>query len=108
MEDRTIKNLTVQLNSAPGINEDWVIDMSPEAVAERQKRQEQRKLDRLNAPCVREEFGRSICDCKECDKYVDCDDDCLALEDPKTAEEIKLAYEHWADHGSLSGCSHGR
>lgn len=41
------------------------------------------------------------------DKYVECDEDCRALTDPQTAEEIKAAYEHWRGHGYLNGCSHG-
>lgn len=41
------------------------------------------------------------------DKYVACDDNCRALEDPQTSEEIKAAYEHWREHGYLNGCSHG-
>ena len=43
----------------------------------------------------------------ECMCVVDCDDKCGALNHPRTFEDYKKAYEHWADHSSLAGCSHG-
>jgi hypothetical protein len=45
------------------------------------------------------------------DLLVDCDQEdgpCLAKRDPQTLEEFKAAYEHWAEHGLLAGCSHAR
>jgi hypothetical protein len=38
---------------------------------------------------------------------VHCDELCDAMQEPETFEEYKLAYEHWRNHGDLSGCSHG-
>ena len=38
---------------------------------------------------------------------VSCDQECGALDEPVTFVEYKKAYEHWANHGNLSGCSHG-
>lgn len=43
----------------------------------------------------------------DCDVHVDCDDNCKALTDPRTKEELRAALEHWENHGYLSGCSHG-
>ena len=42
-----------------------------------------------------------------CKIHVSCDDNCKALNEPKTFKEYKKAYEHWMNHGNLSGCSHG-
>jgi hypothetical protein len=42
--------------------------------------------------------------------YVGCDSkDCRALAEPdlEDLEQVRAAYEHWADHGYLYGCSHG-
>jgi hypothetical protein len=41
---------------------------------------------------------------------VYCDERCHAYEEPNMAnlEEVTAAYEHWAGHECLSGCSHGR
>jgi hypothetical protein len=37
-----------------------------------------------------------------------CDDDsCIALDDPQTADDYVLAYEHWRNHSRLYGCAHG-
>ena len=44
---------------------------------------------------------------KDCICVVDCDDNCKALENPRTFEDYKKAYEHWMRHGLMSGCSHG-
>lgn len=41
-------------------------------------------------------------------QLVDCDEGCLAFDDPKTPFEVKRAYEHWRDHSYLGGCSHSR
>lgn len=38
---------------------------------------------------------------------VDCDDNCGALEEPQSFEEMKAAYEHWRYHGVDFGCAHG-
>ena len=38
---------------------------------------------------------------------VDCDENCKALENPRTFKDYKKAYEHWSNHGYLAGCSHG-
>jgi hypothetical protein len=32
---------------------------------------------------------------------------CAAVFDPQTPDEYRAAYEHWSDHGYISGCSHG-
>ena len=42
-----------------------------------------------------------------CAVHVSCDHDCRALNDPQTVDELRAAYEHWRDHGYLSGCAHG-
>lgn len=47
-------------------------------------------------------------DCEKDPSVVCCDDNCGALADPQTPEEIKAAYEHWHNHGNLYGCAHGR
>jgi len=41
-------------------------------------------------------------------EYVECDDDCKALDEPVTLEEFRAALEHWEGHGVSYGCSHGR
>jgi hypothetical protein len=38
---------------------------------------------------------------------VDCDDDCGAFEEPETIEEFRSTLEHYKNHQSLGGCSHG-
>lgn len=44
----------------------------------------------------------------EPNRYVDCNENCQALDEPVTNEEIEAAYVHWRHHGgSLGGCSHG-
>jgi hypothetical protein len=54
-----------------------------------------------------------MCRCLEdrydrCATHESCDDrDCNALRNPQTVEELREAYEHWMNHGWLSGCSHG-
>lgn len=54
--------------------------------------------------------------CEECAKgsiesrckvHVDCDQACEALREPKTAEEMQNALDHWEAHSYLSGCAHG-
>ena len=49
--------------------------------------------------------------CKSCGRdiaiHVSCDNNCLALLNPNTLEDYKLAYEHWRDHSCNYGCSHG-
>jgi len=37
-----------------------------------------------------------------------CDEDCGALEDPVTIEELRAALEHWRFHSLMAGCAHGR
>jgi hypothetical protein len=41
---------------------------------------------------------------------VECDDNCGAFSEPnpQSLEEMTAAYEHWHNHGYLSGCSHSR
>lgn len=40
--------------------------------------------------------------------FVYCDDlTCQAIQEPKTLEEYKAAYEHFKSHYYLHGCSHG-
>lgn len=39
--------------------------------------------------------------------HVECDNNCLALNEPATIEEYKAALAHWKDHESMHGCSHG-
>lgn len=47
--------------------------------------------------------------CEICEaQIVHCDEDCGALTDPRTPEEIAAAYLHWRNHPYLSGCSHAR
>ena len=41
-------------------------------------------------------------------QLVDCDDDCLAFDEPQGEFEVKQAYKHWRSHGYLGGCSHAR
>lgn len=43
-----------------------------------------------------------------CEKngYVQCDDHCMALENPVTLEEHAKTLEHYKGHSLLSGCSH--
>jgi hypothetical protein len=43
----------------------------------------------------------------ECLVHVDCDENCRALTDPQTVEELKAALTHWRSHPYLCGCSHG-
>ncbi len=38
---------------------------------------------------------------------VECDDNCGALDEPETLEELRAAYEHWRVHGHWAGCAHG-
>lgn len=39
---------------------------------------------------------------------VMCDDpDCTALENPTTLSEYQDALNHWRNHSSYGGCSHG-
>ena len=40
-------------------------------------------------------------------RLVDCDEGCLAVDDPKTEYEFRQAYKHWRSHHYLAGCSHG-
>ncbi len=40
-------------------------------------------------------------------KTVHCDESCGAFDEPQTPDEIRAAFEHWRDHSSLGGCSHG-
>lgn len=53
------------------------------------------------------------CSCEEeygnnwCGVHVNCDEQCGALLEPASAEQISAAYEHWSRHRSASGCSHG-
>lgn len=42
-----------------------------------------------------------------CDVHVSCDQDCRALENPVTLDEVRAALEHWREHPWLHGCSHG-
>ncbi len=42
-----------------------------------------------------------------CEIHVECDEDCHALEKPKTLAEHKATLEHYKNHSYLSGCSHG-
>lgn len=37
-----------------------------------------------------------------CDGY-----NCIALQEPQTLEEYKVALDHWENHSWLHGCSHG-
>lgn len=46
--------------------------------------------------------------CPEHGKFVRCDKDCRALEDPQSPDEFERAYKHWRSHGLYHGCSHGR
>lgn len=39
--------------------------------------------------------------------FVECDEPCFSLREPKTLEEYRDALEHWKNHRHLSGCSHG-
>jgi hypothetical protein len=38
---------------------------------------------------------------------VSCDDNCGAVEDPKTLAQYRDALLHWRNHTYLGGCSHG-
>ena len=40
-------------------------------------------------------------------KIVYCDDNCGALESPRTLGEYKKALDHWMSHSECHGCSHG-
>lgn len=41
-------------------------------------------------------------------ELVGCDRrDCMALQEPQTIEEYKIALEHCEEHAWMSGCSHG-
>lgn len=42
-----------------------------------------------------------------CKIHVICDEDCRALVDPSTLLEWVNSSNHWRNHPSLSGCSHG-
>lgn len=50
-----------------------------------------------------------VCRCgfDPCKIHVSCDDNCGALTNPQTVEELRAALVHWRDHDHLSGCSHG-
>lgn len=39
--------------------------------------------------------------------FVECDENCMALEKPETLEEHIATLEHYKHHSYLSGCSHG-
>lgn len=59
--------------------------------------------------------NNKICTCDpnafihpDCAIHVSCDDNCKALEQPETLEEVRAALEHWRDHDAQGGCSHGR
>jgi len=41
-----------------------------------------------------------------CETHVGCDQDCRALLEPHSTEEIASAYEHWRRHSYLAGYSH--
>lgn len=44
----------------------------------------------------------------ETDDKPGCDqDDCQAVHDPQTLEELRATLEHWRDHGYYGGCAHG-
>ena len=51
------------------------------------------------------------CTCNDddpfCQVHVSCEDRCGALESPYTLPEWVAAADHWRNHGSMSGCSHG-
>ena len=56
----------------------------------------------------------NVCTCGDpengwgvCEIHVSCDENCKALNDPKTMEEINAAYEHYKSHPLAGGCSHG-
>lgn len=36
-----------------------------------------------------------------------CDEGCDVVSRPSTLEEVIVAYDHWRNHGFLSGCAHG-
>jgi hypothetical protein len=42
-----------------------------------------------------------------CGRFVGCDDDCRAIPNPTTAEEVAKALDHWENHSYLNGCAHG-
>ena len=42
-----------------------------------------------------------------CPLHVQCDEQCGALEDPQSLEELQRAHDHWKNHSYLHGCSHG-
>lgn len=39
--------------------------------------------------------------------FVQCDDHCMAKEDPVNLEEHKETLDHYKSHSCLRGCSHG-
>jgi hypothetical protein len=41
---------------------------------------------------------------------VECDQGCGAFEHPRMGDidELRAAYVHWREHGSLDGCAHQR
>jgi hypothetical protein len=43
----------------------------------------------------------------EVNVHVRCDEECGALIDPETIDELRAALEHWIAHSVLHGCSHG-
>lgn len=52
-----------------------------------------------------DEFGHRHMDGRQ---LADCDEQCLAVDDPKTEYEFRQAYKHWRRHSYLAGCSHAR
>ena len=59
-----------------------------------------------------EAMTEPTCPCDEdprgywCPVHVDCDQNCRALEDPQTVDQVKAALDHWKNHHWLGGCSH--
>lgn len=45
-------------------------------------------------------------DAFSCPVHVSCDENCQALNEPETVEELRAALDHWQSHGYLHGCSH--
>ena len=43
----------------------------------------------------------------ETGRLVLCDEECDALEDPQTIEELRTALKHCQEHSVHGGCSHG-
>jgi len=42
-----------------------------------------------------------------CNVHVECDDACLALENPETLDEHRTTLAHYKNHSLHTGCSHG-